>query len=194
MNDSSRTHAQSHAVPVPPSNGATGRSSASRKAQTVYLVSYNTTFREQTYIRWCCIDLLRPPRRSGVSAVRGGLTHLPRTPFLDSFRVGNHSFRIATSVVQFWIADARCEIESICSLPLVTQVRMYRAMVTQLYSGPRMALTPGAKLGPYEIQSPLGAGGMAEIYCASDTSLDREFAIKVLPTSLSSDGSLKQRL
>jgi hypothetical protein len=44
----------------------------------------------------------------------------PRTPFLDSFRVGNHSFRIATSVVQFRIADARCEIESICSLPLVT--------------------------------------------------------------------------
>jgi len=71
---------------------------------------------------------------------------------------------------------------------------MYRAMVTQLYSGPRMALTPGAKLGPYEIQSPLGAGGMGEVYRARDTRLDREVAIKVLPTSLSSDGSLKQRL
>jgi len=31
-----------------------------QKAQTVSLASYNTTFREQTYIRWCCIDLLRP--------------------------------------------------------------------------------------------------------------------------------------
>jgi eukaryotic-like serine/threonine-protein kinase len=57
-----------------------------------------------------------------------------------------------------------------------------------------MALTPGAKLGPYEIHSPLGAGGMGEVYRARDTRLDREVAIKVLPTSLSSDGSLKQRL
>src|SRR5713101_4294695 len=60
-NDSCRTHAQSHAATVPPSNGATCRSSASQKAQTVYLASYNTTFREKIYIRWCCIDLLRPP-------------------------------------------------------------------------------------------------------------------------------------
>ncbi len=57
-----------------------------------------------------------------------------------------------------------------------------------------MALTPGAKLGPYEIQSSLGAGGMGEVYHARDTRLDREVAIKVLPASLSSDGSLKQRL
>src|SRR5713101_1005181 len=60
-NDSCRTHTQSHAATVPPSNGATCRSSASQKAQTVYLASYNTTFREKIYIRWCCIDLLRPP-------------------------------------------------------------------------------------------------------------------------------------
>jgi serine/threonine protein kinase len=57
-----------------------------------------------------------------------------------------------------------------------------------------MALTSGTKLGPYEIISPLGAGGMGEVYRASDTRLDREVAIKVLPASLSSDASLKQRL
>ncbi len=57
-----------------------------------------------------------------------------------------------------------------------------------------MSLAPGTKLGPYEIQSPLGAGGMGEVYRARDTRLDREVAIKVLPASLSSDASLKQRL
>src|SRR5437763_404694 len=57
-----------------------------------------------------------------------------------------------------------------------------------------MALTPGTKLGPYEIHSPLGAGGMGEVYRARDTRLDREVAIKVLPGNLSSDASLQQRL
>ncbi len=57
-----------------------------------------------------------------------------------------------------------------------------------------MALTPGAKLGPYEIQSPLGAGGMGEVYRAKDTRLDRIVAIKVLPSHLSSDPELKQRM
>src|SRR5271167_4875669 len=57
-----------------------------------------------------------------------------------------------------------------------------------------MALTSGTKLGPYEIQSPLGAGGMGEVYRARDTRLDREVAIKVLPAHLSSDTALKQRL
>src|ERR1700682_895921 len=59
---------------------------------------------------------------------------------------------------------------------------------------PRMALTSGSKLGPYEIVSPLGAGGMGEVYRARDTRLDRDVAVKVLRTSLSSDLSLRQRL
>jgi len=62
------------------------------------------------------------------------------------------------------------------------------------YNGARMALTSGTKLGPYEIVSPLGAGGMGEVYRARDTRLDREVAVKVLPASLSSDLSLRQRL
>ena len=50
-----------------------------------------------------------------------------------------------------------------------------------------MALASGAKLGPYEILAPIGAGGMGEVYRASDTRLDREVAIKVLPDLFSRD-------
>jgi Tol biopolymer transport system component len=57
-----------------------------------------------------------------------------------------------------------------------------------------MPLTPGSKLGPYEIQSPLGAGGMGEVYRALDTRLDRLVAIKVLASHLSSSPELKQRM
>lgn len=57
-----------------------------------------------------------------------------------------------------------------------------------------MPLSAGDKLGPYEILAPLGAGGMGEVYRANDTRLDRTIAVKVLPASLSSDPSLKQRL
>lgn len=56
-----------------------------------------------------------------------------------------------------------------------------------------MALTPGSKLGPYEIQSPLGAGGMGEVYRARDTRLDRAVAIKILPAHLSDNPEAKQR-
>ncbi len=56
-----------------------------------------------------------------------------------------------------------------------------------------MTLAAGAKLGPYEIQSPLGAGGMGEVYRARDTRLDRTVAIKILPAHLSSNPEAKQR-
>ena len=55
-------------------------------------------------------------------------------------------------------------------------------------------LSAGTKLGPYEIQSPLGAGGMGEVYRARDTRLGRDVAIKVLASHLSSSPELKQRL
>jgi eukaryotic-like serine/threonine-protein kinase len=56
-----------------------------------------------------------------------------------------------------------------------------------------MTLPTGTKLGPYEIQSPLGAGGMGEVYRARDTRLDRSVAIKILPAHLSDNPEAKQR-
>lgn len=56
-----------------------------------------------------------------------------------------------------------------------------------------MPLSNGTRLGPYEIQASIGAGGMGEVYRAKDTRLDRTVAIKVLPSHLSEDQQLKQR-
>jgi len=56
-----------------------------------------------------------------------------------------------------------------------------------------MPLAQGQKLGPYEIESPLGAGGMGEVYRAKDTRLERAVAIKILPQEMSRDPLRKQR-
>ena len=56
-----------------------------------------------------------------------------------------------------------------------------------------MALTTGTRLGSYEIVSPLGAGGMGEVYRARDERLGRDVAIKVLPSHVSDDPELRQR-
>ena len=56
-----------------------------------------------------------------------------------------------------------------------------------------MGLATGTKLGPYEIQSPLGAGGMGEVYRARDTRLGRDVAVKVLPERLGSSPDFRQR-
>lgn len=56
-----------------------------------------------------------------------------------------------------------------------------------------MPLAAGTKLGPYEITSPLGAGGMGEVYCAQDTRLGRCVAIKILPDKFSRDAQRMAR-
>ena len=56
-----------------------------------------------------------------------------------------------------------------------------------------MSLEPGARLGPYAIVSRIGAGGMGEVYRASDTRLDRSVAIKILPAEFAGDAQFRQR-
>ena len=56
-----------------------------------------------------------------------------------------------------------------------------------------MALSTGERLGPYEVLSPIGAGGMGEVYKARDTRLERTVAIKVLPANLSASLEARQR-
>jgi len=56
-----------------------------------------------------------------------------------------------------------------------------------------MTLTPGTRLGPYELSEMLGAGGMGEVYKARDTRLERSVAVKVLPVHLSSNPQLRER-
>src|SRR6266851_1130173 len=56
-----------------------------------------------------------------------------------------------------------------------------------------MPLTGGTRLGPYQIESAIGAGGMGEVYKARDTRLDRDVAIKVLPTGAADDAEFRGR-
>ena len=56
-----------------------------------------------------------------------------------------------------------------------------------------MPLTPGTRLGPYEITGPLGAGGMGEVFRARDTRLTRDVAIKIVPQHLSADAEVRAR-
>jgi len=56
-----------------------------------------------------------------------------------------------------------------------------------------MTLSSGAKLGPYEIVSPLGAGGMDEVYFARDSRLGRDVALKVLPQAVANDAERMAR-
>src|ERR1700746_159289 len=56
-----------------------------------------------------------------------------------------------------------------------------------------MAISPGTKIGPYEVISSVGAGGMGEVYKAHDARIGREVAVKVLPASYASDADRLRR-
>src|SRR4030081_939482 len=56
-----------------------------------------------------------------------------------------------------------------------------------------MSLVAGTRLGPYELDAPLGAGGMGDVYRATDTRLNRVVAIKVLPAEMASDPTCRER-
>ena len=56
-----------------------------------------------------------------------------------------------------------------------------------------MSLAAGSRLGPYEVISPLGAGGMGEVYRARDAKLDRDVALKVLPPLFAKDADRLMR-
>ena len=71
-----------------------------------------------------------------------------------------------------------CTAASVGTNPEVVSTRIITLPLT---------LTPGTRLGPYEILSALGAGGMGEVYRARDTRLVRDVAIKVLPPAFPSD-------
>ena len=56
-----------------------------------------------------------------------------------------------------------------------------------------MSLSPGSRLGSYEVTAKIGQGGMGEVYKATDTRLDRTVTIKVLPEHVADDPDLRQR-
>lgn len=56
-----------------------------------------------------------------------------------------------------------------------------------------MALTPGSRLGPYEVSASIGVGGMGKVFRARDTALNREVAIKVLPVAVAQDPERRER-
>jgi len=85
-------------------------------------------------------------------------------------------------------ADLRREVES-----LLAGCSKEGAFLATPVWGPVMPLSPGTRLGPYEILSLIGEGGMGQVYRARDARLDRTVALKILPPSLAADPERRAR-
>jgi predicted ATPase len=92
-------------------------------------------------------------------------------------------------------ADLRSEVESLIASHEAAGSQFLGAAAPEILQRPKpRRLSSGTRLGPYEILSQLGAGGMGEVYRALDTRLGRNVAIKVLPDHFSQNSDLRQRL
>src|SRR5262245_30176230 len=103
---------------------------------------------------------------------------------------------LLTQVADLAPAERRAHIEQRCADPAL------RAELLALLDSPAalsnvvagaLTLTPGTRLGPYEIVARIGAGGMGEVYKARDTRLPRDVAIKILPLDVAGDPDRRAR-
>ena len=121
---------------------------------------------------------MTPERREAVDAVcleALGKEGLDRAAFLDDVCRGD--------------PDLRREVDSL----LAGQSEAERFLEAPAWAETAAPLVPGTRLGPYEILSPLGAGGMGQVYRARDSRLDRTVAIKILPPALAADPGRRAR-
>src|SRR5690349_18182766 len=88
-------------------------------------------------------------------------------------------------------AELRSKLESLFAQDLTADSPLggpgWEGAASPLENAKVGRLKPGARLGPYRIESGIGAGGMGEVYRATDTKLDRQVAIKILPTGFAKD-------
>jgi serine/threonine protein kinase len=75
----------------------------------------------------------------------------------------------------------------VCPTEMPTPSSLHQVQFAAQYFLALSMLTPGTRLGPYEVAAQIGVGGMGEVYRARDTTLDREVAIKVLPSGFATD-------
>jgi serine/threonine protein kinase len=86
-----------------------------------------------------------------------------------------------------------CDVEADVSRPTCPPLVQKKNFSYPHAGEPPLTLSAGTRLGPYEVLSPLGAGGMGEVYHARDTRLGRDVAIKVLPQRLALSPDARQR-